>query len=332
MIVIVLVSSYALVVVSNVALLLRLLGAIGLVIALVAVGTGIMHDANHGAFSRRLWVNRTLGYTMDALGGSSWLWRFQHNSLHHGNTNVVGVDADIALDPFARLAPDQQWRWWHQAQHLYLWPLYGFLALKNLLVSDAVALVTRRMDGQPLRRPVTPGVVARITAGKLVHIGWAIVIPLAFNPWWAVVAFYAACSWGVGFVLAVTFQLAHCVDTAEFPAADSPRRADDFATHQLRTTCDIASTPVSGALFRWIVGGLDHQIEHHLSPRLPHTAYPAMARRFRSECRQHDVTYRLHPSVWSALRAHTRWLRAMGRPPRPQPCPPHREPTLEEIR
>ena len=34
------------------------------------------------------------------------------------------------------------------------------------------------------------------------------VIPLLFNPWWAVLAFSLACSWLVGFLLAVTFQLA----------------------------------------------------------------------------------------------------------------------------
>jgi len=311
----VLAVSYVVVVLSSVALPLRLAGAAVLVIALVAVGTGIMHDANHGAFSRRQWVNRSLAYTSDALGASSWLWRIQHNSLHHGNTNVDGFDADIALAPFARLTPSQRWRPWHRGQHIYMWPLYGFMAMKNLLVSDVVALVTGRMDAQPLRRRVTPAVVARIIAGKLLHVGWAIVIPLMFNPWWAVLAFYLVCSWAVGFVLAITFQLAHCVDTVEFPGADSRRRGDEFTTHQLRTTCDIASpVPVLGALFRWIVGGLDHQIEHHLSPRLPHTVYPALARRFREQCSRHGITYRLHPGIWPALCAHTRWLRQMGSP------------------
>lgn len=314
-IVVLLAASYAVLVLSSLALPIRILAALGLVVSLVAVGTGIMHDANHGAFSRRRWLNRVLSYTSDALGASSWLWRIQHNSLHHGNTNVVGFDADIALAPFARLAPTQRWRPWYRAQHIYMWPLYGFLAMKNLLVSDVVALATRRMDRQPLRRPVTAAVTARVTAGKLVHVAWAIVIPLLFNPWWAVLTFYLACSWVVGFFLAVTFQLAHCVDIADFPDADSPRRSDDFTAHQLRTTCDIASPlPVVGPVFRWIVGGLDHQIEHHLAPRLPHTVYPTLGRRFREQCRLHGITYRIHPGIWSAVRSHARWLQQMGMP------------------
>ncbi len=306
-------GSYFVLVVTDVALWLRFVAAIVLAMALVAVGTGVMHDANHGSFSAHRWVNRMLCYTSDALGASSWLWRMQHNGLHHGNTNVAGFDADIALAPFARLAPTQPWRWWHRAQHIYIWPLYGFLTLKNLLVSDFVALATKRLDVQPLPRPVTPAVVARIAAGKVVHIAWAVVLPLAFNPWWTVLAFYLGCSWVVGFTLAITFQLAHCVDIAEFPEADSPRRGDDFVVHQLRTTCDIATPmPIVGPFLRWLVGGLDHQIEHHLAPRLPHTVYGKVATRFRDLCRLYDIEYRQHPGVWAALRSHTRWLRRMG--------------------
>jgi len=308
-------SAYWCLVVSDVALALRMCAAAVLAVGLVAVGTGIMHDANHGSFSRHTWLNRTLAYTSDALGASSWLWRFQHNTLHHGNTNVVGVDADIALAPFARLAPSQPWHRWYRAQHIYMWPLYGFLTLKNFLVSDLVALTTGRMDQQPFRTRVRRADVVRIVVGKLCHIGWAIVIPLLFNPWWAVLAFYVACSWCVGFMLALVFQLAHCVDNADVADPTASRRGDDFAMHQLRTTVDVDSrVPVLGHVFRWVAGGLDHQIEHHLAPRLPHTIYPTIARRFRRACTQHGIAYHVQPGVWAALRSHARWLHEMSRP------------------
>lgn len=308
-------SSYWCLVVTDLPLVFRLLAAAGLVIGLIAVGTGIMHDANHGSFSRRRWLNRLLAYTSDALGASSWLWRFQHNTLHHGNPNVVGFDSDISQAPLARLAPTQEWRWWHRMQHIYMWPLYGLMAVKNLLISDVVALAKGRMDTQPLRSRVRPSVVIRVTLGKLFHLGWAVVLPLLFNPWWVVLVFYIGCSWLVGLFLAITFQLAHCVDVADFPAIESPRRGDDFVVHQMNTTVDISSrAPVLGPIFRWLVGGLDHQIEHHLAPRLPHTIYPLIAARFRRECEASGIPYRLHTSVWGALRSHARWLRAMGRP------------------
>lgn len=307
--------SYWALVLSSFPVVLRIGAAGVLVAALITVATGVMHDANHGSFSRHRWINRLLATTSDALGASSWLWRNQHNSLHHGNPNVDGFDADIALAPFARLAPDQPWQRWHRAQHIYMWPLYGFLALKNLLVSDVMTLVRRRIGTQPLREPVGWWLVVRIALGKAVHVGWAVVVPLMFNPWWAVLAFYLSCSWLVGFFLAMTFQLAHCVDTVEFLPASASRRGESFYVHQLNTTSNIASaTPGVGHLFRWLVGGLDHQIEHHLAPRLPHTIYPRIAKRFRQVCAAHRIPYREHRSPWAAVCAHARWLRAMSQP------------------
>jgi linoleoyl-CoA desaturase len=111
--------------------------------------------------------------------------------------------------------------------------------------------------------------------------------------------------------------MAHCVDEAEFPSADTPRRGEDFVAFQMRTTVDIrSSAPIVGPLFRWLVGGLDYQVEHHLAPRLPHTVYAQTAAQFRTLCdRAGVVAVRRHTSVMAALRSHTRWLVAMGRRP-----------------
>jgi linoleoyl-CoA desaturase len=253
-----------------------------------------------------------LGYSADLIGASSWLWRYKHNHLHHGNTNVVGVDSDISQAPFARLAPEQPWRPWHRYQYLYLWFLYGFLAIKWLTFADFSNLIHRRVGEQPLRRRPRSRDVSLMLAGKLAHVSWALVIPLLLHPWWVVIGCYLICSWVVGFSLAVIFQLAHCVDAAEFAIPDTPRRGDDFELHQLRTTVDVACRV---PMFRWIMGGLDHQIEHHLAPRLPHTIYPLIAGRLQELCTKRGISYRLHPNLRAALRAHGRWLKLMGQPP-----------------
>ncbi|HRE00234.1 MAG TPA: acyl-CoA desaturase [Ilumatobacteraceae bacterium] len=308
--------AYFALVVANLGLLVRLGAAALVVVSSVALATGVLHDANHGSFSRLRWLNRVLACSSDALGASSFLWRIQHNQLHHNHTNVVGFDADVELGPWARVAPAQPWRPRYRWQHVYIWPLYGFLVIKNLLVSDLTSLVQGRIGHQPIRTRITAGVIVRIALGKCAHLAWAIVIPLMFNPWWAVLAFYMACSWTAGLILAVIFQVAHCVDAVEAVDAGAPRRGQDFAAHQLRTTVDIASSGlVSGPLLRWIAGGLDHQIEHHLAPGLPHTIYPTLAARFRAALAHHDVGYRIHSGPIEAIRSHARWLRAMGAQP-----------------
>jgi linoleoyl-CoA desaturase len=307
-------GSYWGLVVADVPTLVRLGCAAVLVVAAVAVATGIMHDANHGAFSRSRRVNRIVGCTLDLLGGSSWLWRFKHNHLHHANTNVMGFDSDIDQGPIARMAPEQPWRGWHRYQHIYMWPLYGLLAIRWFLVADFKNLLSNHIGAQPLTIDKRFRHVAGMIAGKLAHLTWAVAIPLALNPWWGVLCFYLACSWATGFVLATTFQVAHCVEEAQFVGPTVERRGPAFQLHQLRTTVNVRCGAVAGAI-RWLIGGLDHQIEHHLAPRLPHTIHPLLRRRLEAVCVQQQLPYQLHASAWQALRSHGRWLKTMGRDP-----------------
>jgi linoleoyl-CoA desaturase len=310
------VSSYGMLVFSHAGVGVRLVSAAVLVVAMVATATGVMHDANHGAFSRSRRLNRVVGFSGDLLGGSSWLWRAKHNTLHHASPNVMGVDTDIEQMPFARLAPNQPWRRWHRAQHLYLWFLYGFMALSWLLVSDTRTVISGRHGDHVLPRRPKFLEVATIVGGKVLHLTWAVVVPLLFCPAWAVLAFYLACSWCVGFALAVMFQIAHCVEEAEFTTPDSPHRGPDFAIRQLRSTVDVRiDTPIVGWFLRWWMGGLDHQVEHHLAPRLPHTIYPLLAARVEELCSTRELAHRCHASLGAALRSHARWLRLMGQKP-----------------
>ncbi len=57
-------------------------------LGVAGIGLSIMHDANHGAYSSKKWVNDLLGYSLNLVGGHYWNWRVQHNVLHHTYTNV----------------------------------------------------------------------------------------------------------------------------------------------------------------------------------------------------------------------------------------------------
>jgi linoleoyl-CoA desaturase len=277
-------------------LLLRPVAFVVVVISLIMVATSIMHDANHGAFfAKSERANNTVGYLADLLGVSSLLWRIKHN-IHHADTNVQGIDADIDQGAIARLADTQDWKPWHRFQHLYLWPLYGLMGVQWLVLSDFTDLIRGRVADKPIT-DVRFRSRAAIVGGKALHVAWALALPMLWNPWWAVIGTYLAGSWLVGLVLAVTFQVAHCVDNAEFALPDASRRDDDFVWHQLKTTVDVMAS-------RSLLG-----------PMVPHTAYPAMAKRLRALCDEYGITYRSHRSVGSAIASHARWLRLMGTNP-----------------
>lgn len=304
--------SYATLLGNDVPLVVRIAAYPVVLIALTMVATSIMHDANHGAFfANSPSGNRMVGYFADLLGVSSALWRFKHDT-HHADTNVQGIDTDIDQGVVARLAPIQQARIWHRWQHRYLWALYGFMGIQWLLVDDFVDLARGTVSGQSI---ANIGWKTRlgIFVGKLFHIGWALILPLTLFPWWAVLPSYLIGSWTIGSVLAITFQIAHCVDVAAFATPDTPRRGNDFVWHQLRTTVDVATDrSLKSRVRSAMIGGLDFQVEHHLATHIPHPAYRAMAERTRRLCADEGVAFLSHDGVRAAIRSHHRWLRTMG--------------------
>jgi linoleoyl-CoA desaturase len=306
------VASYTTLLAGGLPLYIRIAAFPLLLVSLIMVATNVMHDANHRAFfSGSDRANAVVGYASDLLGVSSVLWRIKHD-IHHASPNVQGVDPDIDQGIVARLAPEQNQRWWHRMQHRYLWPLYGLLGVQWLLVSDFTDLVRGRIGDQSLAE-LGIGKRAGIFLGKGLHVAWAIALPMIWYPWWAVAAGYLAASWSIGIVLSITFQVAHCVDEAEFAVANAPRRGDDFIWHQLRTTVNVAPNwSLLGRFRSLVLGGLDYQIEHHLAPEVPHTAYATMAARLKQSCTGLDITYRAHKNVWGAIKSHHRWLRLMA--------------------
>ena len=54
----------------------------------------------------------------------------------------------------------------------------------------------------------------------------------------------------------------------------------------------------------WMVGGLNHQIEHHLFPRVAHTHYPQIAPIVQRNALKHGIRYTAHPSLRAALHSH----------------------------
>jgi linoleoyl-CoA desaturase len=286
--------------------------AIVLALSTVAIGFNIMHDANHGAYSNHRWLNRAMGMSLDMVGGSSHFWQWKHNVFHHTFVNVVGYDTDINLVGLGRLTPHHPHLWFHSWQHLYVWFLYGAMVVKWHLYDDFRLALTGRMAQHTVPRPSGSQWLVFL-GGKLVFISLAFVIPLLLHPAWAVAATYLVVAVVVGIVLAVVFQLAHCVEAADFPTElGAGRMATAWAVHQVETSVDFARD--SGAAC-WLLGGLNFQIEHHLFPRICHVNYPAIAPLVEQTCREFGVKYKYNQTFLSALRSHVAWLRTMGRAP-----------------
>ena len=284
--------------------------AVSLGLALAGVGVNITHDANHGSYSPHRRLNRAMCWSMDAIGASSYVWRTKHNTAHHTFTNISGADSDIDSMPFARFAPDQPRRAFHRFQHVYMWVLYGLFAIKWHTVGDFGYLRDGKIGEIPLRWPRGRELMG-FWLGKAAFVTWALVIPLVLHPVWQVAAVFGITSFVLAFTLAVTFQLAHCLEEAEFSSIEQMAAAgeSEWARHQIETTVDFAPR---NRLLAWYLGGLNFQVEHHLFSRVCHVHYPAMAVVVQDVCARHGITHQSHPGLWPALASHARWLRRMG--------------------
>lgn len=290
--------------------MLLLCVAIGLGYA--GVGFCVGHDAIHGAYFKDKRWNTLTGYCFDLMGASSYLWRLTHNRIHHTWTNIPGIDEDIDVSPQIRHSPGAPRKWYHRLQHLYAWPLYALATVNWILVKDYQQLFRKKLGPyEDLKHP--RGEIIKLFAFKLFHYGWSIALPLlvmdiTFGQF--LLGFLVAHA-VAGLVLGVVFQLAHVVEEAVFPVpGDNGAMGDDWHAHQLRTTCDFATR---NPVMTWYTGGLNHQIEHHLFPRICSAHYPALRPLVKRIAQKHGLPHYEAPTFFRALGSHYRMLRRLGR-------------------
>jgi len=280
-------------------------------LAMAAVGFNIQHDGGHRAYSNHKWVNRIMAMSLDLIGGSSYMWDWKHNSIHHTYPNIDGQDDDINVGALARLAPSQKRYWFHRMQSIYLWVLYGLLAVKWHIFDDFYNVAIGRIGEHKVPRPKGWD-LAIFLGGKAVFFSWAFIIPMLFHPILGVIGVYLVAAFSSGVVLSVVFQLAHCVEDADFPMPDEHgKMPTDWAIHQVQTTVDFSR---KNPFLCWFLGGLNFQVEHHLFHKICHVHYPALSKLVEKTCEECGVRYAANKTFWSAVASHWRWLHRMGQP------------------
>jgi len=284
------------------------LASISIGVAMACIGFNVQHDGSHRAYSPRSGLNALAAAALDSIGASSYVWAWKHNVFHHSNPNCVGLDADIDIQPFGRMAPAQRRRPWHRFQHFYIWFLYSLLAFKWLF-DDFRDVLNGAVGGQRFPRPRGWKLV-QFLAGKTFFVGWSFVIPALLHPVGNVVLAWLLGSVVISLTMALTFQMAHVVERAAFPPpSDKPTQT--WAEHQVTSAADFGQ---DNALLTWFTGALNFQIEHHLFPRICHLHLPAIAPIVRATCEEFGVRYYVYPSAGAALVSHVRWLRTLGAP------------------
>ncbi len=288
---------------------------------MAGIGLSIMHDANHGAYSKKPWVNNLLGLSLNLVGGHAVNWRVQHNVLHHTYTNVHDVDEDISPRGVLRMGPESKWRAMHRFQHLYAWFFYGLMTLVWVLAKDFFRLLKYQREGLLKKQKTTPArewTVMILT--KIIYFSYIFGLPMIILglPFWQVLVGFLLMHYIAGFILAIIFQPAHVVEGTAYPEPDAKGNLENnWAIHQLHTTTNFGHRH---RVFSWYVGGLNYQVEHHLFPNICHVHYRAIAPIVEQTAREFGLPYKTKETFLDAVVAHAAQLKLMGQKPELKPA------------
>jgi acyl-lipid Delta6-acetylenase / acyl-lipid (9-3)-desaturase len=237
------------------------------------------HDCGHNAIMRKLVPEKTLGLICGgALTGiSSGWWKSNHNT-HHIATNMVSHDPDIhhlpmfavttsllgATSTYYNKVMTFDWisKFFVRNQHLWFMPVMA-IARINLYVQSLVhILVNMRGVWRYLE-----------LASMLVYFSWLSCLIAALPTYQERVVFFI-----LSHALTGILHIQICVSHFSMETIDQQfsAKGESWTEHQCRTTLDIAHNQFS----KFVHGGLDMQIEHHLFPRMArHNLYKVRRRR-----------------------------------------------------
>jgi len=281
-------------------------------LGMAGIGLSIMHDANHGSYSRNQKVNDALGYLINFIGGYHINWKIQHNVLHHSFTNIHEHDEDLE-NSVLRFSPNQERKWIYRFQAFYAPVFYAIMTLywstskdfqqvmryhrKNLLATQGLTL--RQALGE-------------LTFNKAWYILLTMVMPMLMLPfsWWIPLLGFVMMHLICGLSLALIFQTAHVIEETNFFKADESGSVENnWAVHQLLTTANFAN---GSRVFSWFIGGLNYQIEHHLFPNICHVHYRKISKIVRETAQEYGIPYYEHRTFVGALRSHFKLLYQLG--------------------
>ncbi len=279
---------------------------------MAGIGLSVMHDANHGSYSKNRTINKMLGYTLNLLGGNSFLWKIQHNYLHHAFTNIEHADDDINVPLFLRFSPHSEKHRIQHFQHIYVWFFYAISTLSWVTTKNFLQFFNYRKKGlikdkREFNREITKEIM-----WKLSYYFFLLALPIMVLPIsvWMIITAFIVMHCVIGLTLSSIFQPAHVMPTSQYPLPnDDGNMENSWAIHQLLTTSDFAP---NSRFLSWFVGGLNFQNEHHLFPNICHIHYRSVSKIVKKTALEFNIPYNVQPTFFQAIRNHVKMLKFLG--------------------
>jgi fatty acid desaturase len=258
----------------------------------------IGHDAGHGQISSSRAVNRAIGLaTGNLLAGMSFGWWVPKHNAHHAYPNQPGRDPDIGpgIVSFSFSAEEAAGRT-GMALLVARWQAWLFVPL---LILEGVGLHITSADWAVRRRDRAAAAEGALLIAHLAL--YATGVFLVLSPVRAVV--FMAVNQGIlGLYLGASFAPNHKGMPLVVAGAGT-----SFASRQVTTARNVRG----GAVVDFLLGGLNHQIEHHLFPSMPRPNLARAEPLVRAFCAGQRLPY-CETSLGDSYRATLRHLASVS--------------------
>ena len=289
---------------------LLMAGALGIVLTQIAFLT---HEAAHRQVFASGPVNDRVGrWLANAVVGISYSWWMTKHTRHHANPNQVDKDPDIAPDTI-RFTPDDAADVRGPLRHITRrqgWLFFPLLTLEglNLHVTSIRSLLTGPPKTLAARRREIVTIAVRLT----LYVG----VIVWFMPLGLAAAFIGVQLAVFGVYMGASFAPNH-KGMKLVPAGTKM----DFLSKQVLTSRNIRG----GWFMNVLMGGLNHQVEHHLFPSMPRPSLAKARLLVRDHCARHGLPY-TETSLVASYAIVVRYLNQVGLAARdPFDCPLRQE-------
>jgi linoleoyl-CoA desaturase len=246
-------------------------------------------------------------------------WKKEHNLLHHQYTNVVGRDPDLNYGPL-RVTDDTSWLPYHLVQlgqffstaPVFTWTIaMHATGLTDLSHPPNDPTYAATLPDRSLRSIL--GALYATTRKAVPYSLYEFVFwPALAGPlWWKVLGGNVLADVFRNVYSCATIYAGHFGDDLEYRHMDfRPRGRGRWYRMQIESAHDYAVPSWVSVL----CGALDHQIEHHLFPKLPPNRLREIAPKVAAICERYGVRY--GRKTWGGnLLAALRRLGRMSLPP-----------------
>lgn len=283
---------------------LLIAGALGIIFTQFAF---LGHEASHRQVFSSNTANDRLGRALaSGVVGLSYSWWMNKHTRHHGNPNVLSKDPDLDVDTVSFVDEDAAAARGLRAlitrhQGKLFFPLLAFEGVNLHLKSFGHAFGPGKVDNRRLEIAL---LLARMTA---VILPVFLVLPLGMA-----FAFLGVQLAVFGAYMGLSFAPNH-IGMTLFAVDAKP----DFLRKQV-----LSSRNIRGGLpMTFLMGGLNHQVEHHLFPSMARPQLAKARRMVREACAREGIAYP-ESSLLEALRVVQRYMSTVGRSaPKVFECP-----------